>query len=148
MTYRLLSTGRGVPLALAPEHGNSLQLSFENAPDGASAYLKLANGAVFYKEITDGKITIDLSRIAGEIRIGVVSTKATTPPGSWDCGALTVVHTIGGTMVAPSAADLAEQVRRVMLEAEEIREKNNELSEKLDEVLRRLDEIYEGYDFI
>lgn len=148
MTYKLLSNGRGVPIALTTVKGSILELEFQNAPTGANAYIKQKNGAVFYRTLLNGKCQLDLSRIAGEVELGVMTTDAQNKPYRWNCGGLTIMHTLNGIMVAPSAADLVELVNGVMLECEEMRQKYAEINGKMAEIEKRFGEFFEGYDII
>jgi hypothetical protein len=148
MTYRLLQNGRGVPIALSQVRGNMLELEFQGAPEGANAYIKTKNGAVFYRTPVNGKYSFDLSHIAGEVELGVMTQDAQKKPSRWNCGWITVMHTVNGIVAAPSAADLAEQVRTVMLDYDDLMRKYAELCRKMAELEGKFAEFYEGYDFI
>jgi hypothetical protein len=147
MKYKLLSNGRGVPMTLTPENACPLRLTFEGAPERASVYVKMRGGNVFYREIIGGEAAIDLSPLAGDVEIGVIST---SPPGTsrWACGYLTVWRHISGVSCVPNAQDLAEQVRSLMLENEKIKRENASLTERLDKLEKEFEEFYKGYDFI
>lgn len=146
MTYRLLSTGRGVPLSLTPEAASPLNIVFEGAPAGANVYVKTRNGAVYYREIRGGKASIDLGSFAGEVELGVVTTDVARKPSRWTCGYLTVWRHISGVICTPSVADLAERVKEIALENEELRAENAKIINKLTEFEKKFNEFYEGYD--
>ena len=148
MTYRLLQNGRGVPIALSQVRGNILELEFQGAPTDANAYIKTKNGAVFYRTPVNGKYSFDLSHIAGEVELGVMTQDSQKKPNRWNCGWITVMHTVNDIVAAPSAADLAEQVRTVMIDYDDFMRKYAEMSRKMAELERKFAEFYEGYDFI
>lgn len=145
MVFKLLSTGRGVPLTLAAEGAVPLALTFENAPPGAKLYLHTQMGATFYYEIgKDGGCAVNLAGINGDVRVGVVTEKN----GRWDCGFIRVFQSGRGIFAAPSAADLAEQVRELTLQNDSLAAENRELKRRMEELERKFNEFYEGYDFI
>lgn len=148
MTYRLLSTGRGVPLSLAPEAAMPLNLTFENVPDGANVYVKNADGAVYYREIHGGKVAINLAVLADEVELGVMTTAPGHTPSRWSCGHLTIWRHMNGVSCVPSVSDLAEQASALALEAEEMRETNQKLAKRMDELEEKIAGLYDGYDIM
>ena len=129
MKYKLLQNGRGVPIALSQVRGNILELEFQGAPTDANAYIKTKNGAVFYRTPVNGKYSFDLSHIAGEVELGVMTQDAQKKPSRWNCGWITVIRT-------------------VMLDYDDLMRKYAELCRKMAELEGKFAEFYEGYDFI
>lgn len=148
MIYRLLQNGRGAPLSLSPEVAAPLRVTFENAPKGANAYIKTRDGAVYYRELDGGACTFDLSHMAGDIKLGVMTTDTSEKPNRWDCGYISVFQTVQGIAAAPSAADLAEQVRSVLIYAESLYAENKYISRRVEELEKQFNEFFEGYDIL
>jgi hypothetical protein len=144
MKYKLLSYGRGVPLTLMAEPAVPLALTFENAPPGAKLYLHTQSGAIFYHEIGKNGCAVNLAGMSGDVRIGVV----TETEGRWECGFLRVYQSGRGIFAAPSAADLAEQVRELALQNDSLAAENAELKRHMEELEKKFQDFYEGYDFL
>lgn len=147
MIFRLLSTGRGVPLSLAPEKAVPLHIQLEGAPRETSFWMKNGNGAVNYFTVKDGVCDINVSTFGGNVTIGAIST-AGGVPARWDCGTLCIFQTPRGLFAAPGTADLAEQVRELTLQNDSLAAENRELKRLMEELERKFNEFYEGYDFI
>ena len=147
MIFKLLSTGRGVPLSLTPEKAVPLHIQLEGAPRETSFWMRSNNGAVNYFTVKDGICDINVSTFGGNITIGALST-ASGSPQRWDCGTLCVFQTPRGLFAAPGTADLAEQVRAILLENEEIRAQNEALADRIGKLETTFQEFYEGYDMI
>ena len=148
MTYKLLSTGRGVPVSFSPELGNVLKLKFENAADLSNVCVKTRNGDVFYREIYDGGCALNISAFAGEIELSVIAMDSTEKPSRWNCGSITVWHTLQGAMAAPALSDIAELTLNLMIEVEDLRHEYASTKEEVARLSERLNSIYDGYDII
>lgn len=148
MEYKLLDNGTAVILTRQPKlFYDYLYVDFSCAPSGATAIFENF-GNSYYRELCDGKCSIPVKMLHGEIKVTVVILDGTTPAKKWVCEELKAeTQADGGILISPNDMNLPQTVVALKLENQEIRIENKALKDRLSGLEKRLDEIMGAYDF-
>ena len=147
--YKLLDNHKGVILTRQPHiAADELSFSFEGAPSDATAIFEIQNGDCYYRSLSNGRCSLPLSNVSGEVKVTVALLNGETPPRRWLCEEFKAdKQRNGGTLIAPNDMNLPQTVVALQLENQEIRQLFTNLKEQYDKLNAKLEKIMEGYDF-
>lgn len=145
--YKLLDNYTGLILTRLPEVTKELVVTFAGAPEGSTAIFAQEDGQTFYRDIENGSCRISTGNLGGEVTVTVVLLDGSTHPLKWICDKLKVVRQKDGSvLVAPNDMILSEEVVRLRLENQELRENISKLTERANEFDEWRIRLMEGYD--
>lgn len=146
MQYKLLNNGTGVILSRQPFIAEgAVTLCFENAPDNATAIVKMASGAICYRPTS--ACSIPASALEGVSEVTVVMLGQNAPDyRKWICEGLQGKKCAAGMLIAPDDMDLPATVVALAQELHDVREEQQILHGKYDALEKRLASMMEGYD--
>jgi hypothetical protein len=148
--YKLLDNQKGVILTRQPLIAeDELYFSFEGAlHDDATAIFEIKNGDCYYRSLSNGRCSLSLSNICGEVKVTVALLNGETPPRRWLCEEFKAdKQRNGGTLISPNDMNLPQTVVALQLENQEIRQSFTKMEKQYDELRTTLEKIMEGYDF-
>lgn len=155
MKYKLFNNGAGSIIDRRKQVANDkLAITFEGAPDGATAVFKTVDGVTYYRAIVEGECEIPIKEMIGAISVFVISIgSAGFSAGRresltrWECEGI-VVESLkdGRVIVFPDDYDLPEKFCRMQLEMAEMKKTNEEILAKIQELSKALDDLKEGYN--
>lgn len=155
MKYKLFNNGAGSIIDRRKQVANEkLAITFEGAPEGATAAFKTADGVTYYRAIVDGSCNIPVNEMIGAISVFVISIgSAGLSAGRresltrWECeGIVAEILSDGRVLVFPDDYDLPEKFCRMQLEMAEMKKTNEEILGKIQELSKALDDLKEGYN--
>jgi hypothetical protein len=157
MTYRILSTGKGVIINRMPETvENKIIFDFERAPEHATAIFTFDDGTSYYRDLCDGRCSITKKDVAGCIGVALAILDGKTPVARWECeGVKAEKYCDGYVTLVPDDSDLPSKFVSLQMELEEERLLTKKLIENIDELKKEIrqfreefDRLYKGYQVI
>jgi hypothetical protein len=123
MTYRILSTGKGVIINRMPETvENKIIFDFERAPEHATAIFTFDDGTSYYRDLCDGRCSITKKDVAGCIGVALAILDGKTPVARWECeGVKAEKYCDGYVTLVPDDSDLPSKFVSLQMELEEER---------------------------
>ena len=148
MTYRILSTGKGVITTRQPkvEKENATFL-FNNAPPGAMAVFTMSN-ATYYRQLTAGRCNIPAKYLEGDIAVSITINDRNAQLKRYACEGIKATKLTEGVLLAPNDSNLAEEFAKARVEIDELREKIKDVSNELKLLKEMFEEMKEGYNLI
>ena len=146
--YKLLDNGTGVLLTRSPDVTDELRVTFVGGEqEGMTAVFTTKDKRSYYRDLRNGECRIAVGDLAGEITVTVFFFGGNPYTQKWSCDGLKVVSQRNGSaLVAPNDAILSEEVIRLRLENQELRNSIMKLTERADEFDKWRIGLMEGYD--
>lgn len=148
MTYRLLSTGKGVitnrQTKVIKDNATFL---FNGAPDEAMAVFTMP-GATYYRELNDGRCNIPGKYLNGNIAVSVTINDKTAKIKRYKCEGLVATKLTDGVLLAPDDSNLSEEFAKSLVEADALREDFNALKGEFEELKTIFEKMKEGYGLV
>lgn len=148
MTYKLLSTGKGVitsrQVKVIKDNATFL---FHGAPNGAMAVFTTSN-ATYYRELQDGRCNIPGKYLIGDIAVSVTVNDKDAKIKKYSCEGLKGTKLSDGILLAPDDSNLAEEFAKSRVEADELRGEFKTLKGEFEELKKTFDKMKEGYGLV
>lgn len=144
MKYTLFDTNNGVLIDRTPSLvEDSIRLEFNGAPEGAMAILK-GERETHYEALENGACTIPLSGLVGAVTVTVKLFEKTV--SEWKCDEIVVLKLEEGRyLVSANDYNLPNEIARLYVENQDIRNANKALAEQVCGLEKRLDAIMTGW---
>ena len=148
MTYKLLSTGKGVitsrQVKVIKDNATFL---FNGAPNGAMAVFTTPN-ASYYRELQDGRCNIPGKYLIGDIAVSVTINDKDAKIKKYSCEGLKGTKLSDGILLAPDDSNLAEEFAKSRVEADELRGEFEMLKGEFEKLKKTFDKMKEGYGLV
>ena len=148
MTYRLLSTGKGVittrQVKVIKDNATFL---FNGAPEGALAVFSMP-GATYYRELNGGRCNIPAKYLDGNIAVSIAINDKTAKIKRYSCEGLQATKLSDGVLLAPDDSNLAEEFAKSRVEVDELRRDFNALKSEFAELKTIFEKMKEGYGLV
>jgi hypothetical protein len=148
MTYRLLSTGKGVittrQVKVIKDNATFL---FNGAPEGAMAVFTMP-GATYYRELNGGRCNIPGKYLDGNIAVSIALNDKTAKIKRYSCEGLQATKLSDGVLLAPDDSNLAEEFAKSKVEMDELREDITALEKKIADITSAFEKMKEGYGLV
>ena len=148
MTYRLLSTGKGVittrQVKVIKDNATFL---FNGAPEGAMAVFTMP-GATYYRELNGGRCNIPGKYLDGNIAVSIALNDRTAKIKRYTCEGLQATKLSDGVLLAPDDSNLAEEFAKSRVEVDELRRDFNSLKAEFEELKTIFEKMKEGYGLV
>lgn len=148
MTYRLLSTGKGVittrQVKVIKDNATFL---FNGAPEGAMAVFTMP-GATYYRELNGGRCNIPGKYLDGNIAVSIAINDKTAKIKRYSCEGLQATKLSDGVLLAPDDSNLAEEFAKSKVEMDELREYVASVDKKIDNLTAAFEKMKEGYGLV
>lgn len=150
MTYKLLDDHTGVVLSRQPcvIEEKEVVLSFEGAPDGATAVVTTEEDISFYRQLKGGACTFPVAKLRGVLAVAVTLAEKGKGTRRYVCEGLVATPLERGVLLAPNDMNLPLEVARLRVDNCALRAKNAEIEKKVDALAERLEQMLEGYDLV
>ena len=145
MTYRLLSTGRGVITTRQPRVvKDNATFLFDGAPEGATAVFVLKD-ATYYRALNDGRCNIPGKYLDGDINVSITLSDKSAKIKRYACEGLKATKLNDGVLLAPDDSNLAEEFAKSRVEADELRGEFDNLRSEFENLKKEFDDMKQGY---
>lgn len=144
MVYLLLPNGTGVLRRESITVESSLvTVRFADAPSSCYAIIRTPN-AMFKTVLKDNTITIDISRIRGELKFTVVADDGR----KWQCDPILIGEGKHGGLFIATKTNLGEKIAKLAEENTRLSRRVTELESKLLKMEQQLEGLADGYNII
>ena len=148
MTYRLLSTGKGVittrQVKVIKDNATFL---FNGAPEGALAVFSMP-GATYYRELNGGRCNIPAKYLDGNIAVSIALNDKTAKIKRYSCEGLQATKLSDGVLIAPDDSNLAEEFAKSRVEMDELRKEFGTLRTDFENLQNTFEKMKEGYGLV
>ena len=145
MTYKLLSTGKGVITTRQPKVLNdNATFLFDAAPEGAMAVFVMKD-ATYYRPLKDGRCNIPSKYLDGDISVSITLTDKSAKIKRYGCEGLKATKLSDGVLLAPDDSNLAEEFAKSRVEADELRGDFNKLHSEFEDLKKQFNDMMQGY---
>lgn len=148
MTYRLLSTGKGVITTRQPKViKDNATFLFNGAPDGAMAVFSMPD-ATYYRELISGRCNIPSKYLEGDIAVSISITEKGAKVKRIACEGLKATKLSDGVLIAPDDSNLAEEFAKSRVEVDELRGDFVKLRGEFEALQNTFEKMKEGYGLV
>lgn len=148
MTYRILSTGKGVITTRQPKViKDNATFLFNGAPEGATAVFSMA-GATYYRELNGGRCNIPGKYLEGDIAVSISVAEKGAKMKRIACEGLKATKLSDGVLIAPDDSNLAEEFAKLRVEVDEIRGEFSKLRSDFERLKDDFERMKEGYGLV
>lgn len=148
MTYRMLSTGKGVITTRQPKViKDNATFLFNGAPDGATAVFSMP-GATYYRELNGGRCNIPGKYLEGDIAVSITITEKGAKMKRFSCEGIKATKLSDGVLISPDDSDLAEEFAKSRVEADELREEFSKLRGEFEDLKKQFNDMMQGYGLV
>jgi hypothetical protein len=148
MTYKLLSTGRGIiTTRQAKVVKDNAMFLFSGAPEGAMAVFTMP-GATYYRELKSGRCNIPAKYLDGNIAVSIALNDKTAKIKRYSCEGLQATKLSDGVLLAPDDSNLAEEFAKSRVEADELRGEFEALREEFVNLKKQFNDMMQGYGLV
>ena len=150
MKYKLFDNKTGVILSRCPELIElDFEVSFVEAPIGATAIFENCSGDSIYREIINESCVVPADILKGTIKVTIVLFDDTSKPQKWLCEEL-VAKTLkdGSTLVMPNDMNMPQKFVELMLKNQELKDYVTELEVRLKTLEDKFEDVFEGHNYI
>lgn len=148
MTYKLLSTGKGVittrQVKVIKDNATFL---FNDAPEGAIAVFTMP-GATYYRELNGGRCNIPGKYLDGNIAVSIALNDKTAKIKRYACEGLQATKLSDGVLLAPDDSNLAEEFAKLRVEADELRGEFDKLRGEFEDLKKEFNDMMQGYGLV
>lgn len=148
MTYRMLSTGKGVITTRQPKViKDNATFLFNGAPDGATAVFSMP-GATYYRELNGGRCNIPGKYLEGDIAVSITITEKGAKMKRFSCEGIKATKLSDGVLIAPDDSNLAEEFAKSRVEMDELRKEFGTLRTDFENLQNTFEKMKEGYGLV
>ena len=148
MTYKLLSTGKGIIITRqAKVVRDNVTFLFNGAPEGAMAVFSMP-GATYYRELTDNRCNIPGKYLDGAISVTRTLADKSAKIKRYACEGLQAIKLSDGVLLAPDDSNLAEEFAKSRVEVDELRGDLSKLREDLEDLKKTFNDMMQGYGLV
>jgi hypothetical protein len=148
MTYRILSTGKGVITTRQPKVVNdSATFLFNGAPEGSRAVFSMV-GATYYRELNGGRCNIPGKYLVGDIAVSISVSEKSAKIKRIVCEGLKATKLSDGVLLAPDDSNLAEEFAKTKVELDELSREFGRLRSEFDTLRNTFEKMKEGYGLV
>lgn len=148
MTYRLLSTGRGIITTRQPKVvKDNATFLFNGAPEGAKAVFTMPS-ATYYRELKDNRCNIPGKYLEGDIAVSIMLSNKSAKIKRFACEGLKATKLSDGVLISPDDSDLAEEFAKSRVEADELREEFSKLRGEFEDLKKQFNDMMQGYGLV
>lgn len=150
MEYKLLCNNIGIISTREPELiSGTLFVSFEGAPDNATAIFEREDGESAYRLLSDGLCGVESEWLRGSIKVTVALLIGSMEAERWPCEGFYAKQQGGGkVLIYPDDMDVREKIVRLQEGSSNLKREVGKLSDKVSELEMRIEKLLEGYDII
>ena len=148
MTYRLLSTGKGIITTRQPKVvKDNATFLFNGAPEGAMAVFSMAD-ATYYRPLNDGRCNIPGKYLSGDISVSITLADKSAKIKRYGCEGLKATKLSDGVLLSPDDSNLPEEFAKTKVEMDELRGDFNKLRGEFEDLKKTFDEMMQGYGLV
>lgn len=148
MTYRILSTGKGVIITRQPKViKDNATFLFNGAPEGATAVFSMP-GATYYRELNGGRCNIPGKYLEGDIAVSISVAEKGAKMKRIACEGLKATKLSDGVLIAPDDSNLAEEFAKLRVEVDEIRVDYKNIRAEFEALQNTFEKMKEGYGLV
>lgn len=149
MTYKLLSTGKGVittrQVKVIKDNATFL---FNGAPEGATAVFVMKD-ATYYRPLNNGRCNIPGKYFDGDISVSITLSDKSAKIKRYACEGLKAEKLPGGNvLIAPDDSNLAEEFAKSRVEADELRGEFDKLRGEFEDLKKEFNDMMQGYGLV
>ena len=145
MTYKLLSTGKGVITTRQPKVlKDNATFLFNGAPAGAMAVFSMPSGS-YYRPLTEGRCNIPAKYLNGDVAVAVTVADNSAKIKRYNCEGLVATKLSDGVLLAPNDSNLAEEFAKSRVELDDLRGDYNKLRQDLEDLRKTFNDMMQGY---
>lgn len=148
MTYRLLSTGKGVITTRQPKVvKDNATFLFNGAPEGATAVFSMP-GVTYYRELNGGRCNIPGKYLDGDVAVSLTIAERDAKMKRYGCEGLKATKLSDGVLLVPDDSNLAEEFAKSRVEADELRRDFEKLRGEFEALQNTFEKMKEGYGLV
>ena len=148
MTYRVLSTGKGIITTRQPKViKDNATFLFNGAPQGAMAVFTMRD-ATYYRELTDGRCNIPVKYLEGDIAVSITLADKLAKIKRYGCEGLKATKLNDGVLLVPDDSNLAEEFAKSRVEADELRKAFDKLHGEFESLKKQFNDMMQGYGLV
>lgn len=148
MTYKLLSTGKGVIITRQPTVvKDNATFLFNDVPEGATAVFS-ATGATYYRHLVAGRCNIPIKNLQGNISVSITVTDKSSRIKRFICEGLKATKVGDDMLIAPDDSNLAEEFAKSKIEADELRKDFDKLRGEFENLKKQFNDMMQGYGLV
>ena len=146
--YKLLDNGTGVLLTRSPDVTDQLEVTVEGGEqEGMNVVFTTMDQRSYYRDLKNGKCRIAVGDLLGETTVSVIHFGGSPCMKKWSCDGLKIVRQKNGSvLVTPNDMILSEEIVRLRIENQELRDSIVRLTERVNEFDEWRVRLMEGYD--
>lgn len=145
MKYTLFDTMTGVITDRRPfVTEGKICFSFENHPEKATLFAKAENGATWYRDL-DEFGNCEIPAVIGRVNVWVKVFGLHVK--TWECEPIVTTELSDGRiLVCPHDTNLPDEMARIRVENQEIRDEQERLHEEIAQISARIEKMLEGWN--